>query len=82
MPGCQHGVVTATARSPQPKLVLADAVSKLDARNRDRGGHCRLEAVNRRASSLDGSVILLDDVVQVTVGSDLGVSPEQGLATQ
>ena len=82
IPDCQHRVAAAAASATWLKLMLAAAASGLDARIRDRDCHYRLEAVNGRASSLDGSVILLDDVIQVTVGSDLGVSPEQGLATQ
>ena len=57
-------------------------MSKLDSRDRDRGCRYGLKAMHRGASSLDGSVVLLDDAIQVTIGSDLYVTPQDGLATQ
>jgi hypothetical protein len=75
-------VATATLRTTQPELTLPDSVSQFDAS--DRHARCRhgLEAVHSQASSLDGPTILLNDVVQVAVGSNLDVTPEQGFAAQ
>ena len=71
----------ACARDPAGTGVL-DLVGQLDTG--DSCGCCRrgLEAVHRGTSSLDGSVVLLDDIVQVLTGSNLDVAPEGGLATQ
>ena len=82
VPGGAHRVPPAAARRAQPKVLLADAVRQLDGR--DRHGRCRhgLQAVHGRPSSLNGPVIVLNDVVQVAVGSNHDVTPEGGIAAQ
>lgn len=69
-------------RVAQAELALTNTVSQLDTC--DRHGRCRhgLEAVRGRASSLDGTVVLLDDVEQIAVGATLDVTPEQGFVAQ
>jgi hypothetical protein len=49
---------------------------EFNPRDRNRRRQYGLEPVHGRASSLDGSVVLLDDVVQVAVGPNLDVTPE------
>ena len=71
-----------SARVTQAELVFPDSVSQFDAG--DGHGCCRdgLEAVHGQVSSLDGSVILLDDVVQVLAGSNHDVAPEERFTAQ
>jgi hypothetical protein len=72
----------ATTRVAQAELVFPDLVSQFDAGDGDRCCRDGLEAVHGQASSLDGSVILLDDVVQILAGSNLDVAPEESLTAQ
>jgi hypothetical protein len=72
----------AATRVAQAELVFPDLVSQFDAGDGDRCCRDGLEAVHGQASSLDGSVILLDDVVQILAGSNLDVAPKEGFTTQ
>jgi hypothetical protein len=47
----------------QGKLILPNPMGKLNASDCDRGGLKGLESHHRRATSLDGSMILFHDVV-------------------
>ena len=53
---------------------------ELDARDRHRCGLEGLEPEHRRASSLDRSVILLDDIVEVLAGSNMHAPPHRMLS--
>jgi hypothetical protein len=55
---------------------------ELDRGNRDCRGRFGLEPVQGQASSLDGSVVLLDAVVEVSAGPNLNVPPEERVAAQ
>lgn len=55
----------------QSELSLPNAVGELDSGNRHGSPVERLQAVHGRAASLDGTMILLDDIVEVLAGAYL-----------
>ncbi len=55
-------------------------MGKLDARNGYSRGGKRLEAGHGGASALDCAMVLLNDVVEVAVGSDQNIAPAGVLA--
>src|ERR1017187_9940986 len=65
----------ATTSTPTAKreLTLTNPMRELDAGNRDRRVRERLESGHRRAASLDGAVVLLNQVVQILVRPNLDV---------
>jgi hypothetical protein len=70
---------TATAKR---ELSLANAMRELDAGNRNRRVRERFESSHRRAASLDGAVVLLDQVIQIVVRPNLHVAPARVLTSQ
>jgi Domain of unknown function (DUF3387) len=70
------------APTAKGELPLANAMSQLDSGDRDGRVGEGLEPSHRRTAALDGSVILLDDVVEVLASPDLDVAPTRVLATQ
>src|ERR1035438_7716120 len=63
---------TATAKR---ELSLTNAVSELDAGDRDRSIRKRLEPSHRCAPPLDRAVVLLDEIIEILVRADLDVAP-------
>jgi len=61
---------------------LTNVVRKFDAGDCDSSVRERFEPGHRRTASLDRAVVLLDDVVQVSAGPHVGVSPIRMLASQ
>src|ERR1700730_5109544 len=70
---------TATAKR---ELSLANAMRELDAGKRDGRVRERFESSHRRAASLDGAVVLLNEVVQILIRPNLHVAPARMLASQ
>src|SRR5450759_4650741 len=70
---------TATAKR---KLPLPNPMGQLDAGNRDGRIRERLEPGHRRAPTLDGAMVLLDEVVQILVRPNLDVPPARVLSPQ
>ena len=64
-----QGAKPAWSVAPERELALANAVRQFNARKRDRRRRKRLKRKHRGAAALDGSMILLDDVVEVTPAS-------------
>src|SRR5450631_3674014 len=74
--------ITASTAAAKRELSLANSMGQLDAGDRDGGVRERLELNHRRTASLAGSMILLNEVVQVLVRANLDVPPTRVLAPQ
>jgi hypothetical protein len=64
------------------ELSLANTVGEFDAGDRDGGIGERLEACHRCASPLDRTMVLLDEVVEVTICANRYVAPTRMLASK
>src|ERR1022692_4514872 len=74
--------ITAPTAAAKRELPLANSMDKLDAGDRDGCVRERLEPSHRRTASLDGSMILLDDVVQVLARAHFDVAPTRMFTPQ
>ena len=68
--------------TPERELSLTNAVSELDAGDRDRSIRKRLEPCHRCAPPLDRAVVLLDEIIEILVRADLGVAPARVFSPQ
>jgi hypothetical protein len=64
------------------ELSLSNPVSEFDASDGDRSVRERLESGHRCAASLNRSVTLLDEVIEVPARPHLHISPARMLASQ
>jgi hypothetical protein len=68
--------------TPERELSLTNAVSELDAGDRDRSIRKRLEPCHRCAPPLDRAVVLLDEIIEILVRAHPDVAPAQVLSPQ
>jgi hypothetical protein len=75
-------VTALSMHATQRELSFPNAVGQLDSGDHHgRRPEC-FQAVHDRAASLDGTIILLDDVIEVFAGAHLDLSPEHALTPQ
>src|SRR5450631_3654354 len=72
----------ASTATSKRELSLANAMCQLNSGNGNGRIRERFEPGHRRAASLDGAVVLLDEVVEVLVCTHLHVPPARMLASQ
>src|SRR5258706_2906419 len=67
---------------PEREPLLLDSMSQFDPRDRDRRIGEGLESSHRRTASLDGSMVLLNDIVEVLAAAHLHILPLRILPPQ
>jgi hypothetical protein len=69
-PELLQGRIPTRTTSAEGELALSDLMCELDARQRDGGRAERLEGEHRCATALDRSVVLLDNVVEISAATN------------
>src|ERR1022692_217800 len=81
-PFCLSRPATASTTAAKRELPLANPMGQLNTSDRDGRVLERFESGHRRTAPLDGSMILLDEVVEILAGAHFDVTPARMLSAQ